>query len=57
MQSKGKANSKADIRHDHLTALWNKEAGEELLDPVSVQPKRRVPPFLRSFWISMIWIP
>ena len=32
MQSKGKANSKADIQHDHLTALWNKEAGEELLD-------------------------
>lgn len=32
VQSKGMANSKADIQHDHLTALWNKEAGEELLD-------------------------
>lgn len=31
MHSDWKTNSKADIQHDHLSALWNKETGEQLL--------------------------
>ena len=31
MHSDWNTHSKADIQHDHLSALWNKETGEQLL--------------------------